>query len=399
MSGADLEYRAMLARAGVSSGAGYDGALLQQMRDKKSSFNSRLSLFNYKSSNTRKIKAALAKAQAGLAQANICCIGDSETQGFIGGTQTDPNNYVNKNMWPAKMREALSSSYGIPAGGVGICPAAMAPAASYSIDNRYSVTGAWTYGSIYLSSSTNGATVTFVTDKPCTAVDVFYFNSSAAFSYTVDGGAVQTPPRDGQVTLAKHTVSGLANAVHTVVITVNAAAVVYIAGICGYSPSGVLVHNLGLFGSAASQWAAQANLYPSPLSSYNTRKKMMDLFAVPDLLIIQLGTNDLVTTGDIPSLVPDIISNLSLIRNFYPNSDCILSLPYEKVLPVQSQYGIFRDAMYELASTLDIPLVDMYERSGGYSVANANGFMGDTVHPNLSAQLDQGRLWAQILSV
>ena len=56
-------------------------------------------------------------------------------------------------------------------------------------------------------------------------------------------------------------------------------------------------------------------------------------------------------------------------------------------------------ALYPLADTLDCPLVNVYQRSGGYTTANTNGLMTSAYYPSTAGHTDWALLAASRIAI
>jgi len=334
-------------------------------------------VFNWKASNTRKLQRSLAKALAGTGASDHLVVGDSTSALYIGGGVNFPA------MWPRKLWQLLNSR-GVPGGGTGWVLTGNDP--SMSRDPRYTSVGTWTDVATcgYLSTTTAGNSLTFTSDVPGTAVSVAFHNTSQNFSVSIDGGAAVPVYPAGTATLGFYTVTGLADTTHVVTINVTSNNPnTTIMGVNVYRTTGLRIHNASISGAVAQGWASWGH----PTRPWITK----NLGITPDVLHIPLGVNDLRAART----VPQVIADLTAIRNYWSAADVILYAEYEPGgLSSGNSWAHFVDELYELAVSLDCPLIDLYHRSGGLTAATANGWMGDTIHPNVVAQAD----WATVVA-
>lgn len=352
----------------------------------KNRYDPARNIYNWKASNTRKLRASLGRAQSGTGLADHAFFGDSETDRYIG----TGNDYLN--MWPRVYRSVLAS-LGIPVGGSGFVRAA---ATSASNDPRWTFTGTWASSNTFASIAASGATATFTSTDPGTTLQFVYYGTSAPFTITVDGAA----PANGSVTvtsgtysagtvtpaggliLIKLTVTGLSNAVHTFVLTTTSASTTYVLGADLYGASGLLVHNFGIYGTTAQLVAASISSgITGAIPSFG------GAISTPDVVHIALGVNDI----SVPRTPAQVAADMTSIANAFPNSDKVIYAQYQPAGTTQAGWEAQVAALYGVADTLDVPLVDLYDRSGGWNTAVSNGLMGDAVHPNAAAQRDWGR--------
>jgi lysophospholipase L1-like esterase len=337
--------------------------------------------------NTKRVARSLAKAMTpGFAGSHLV-IGDSESSLYVGPTPGPAVQYFA--MWPHVLRQTLSAR-GIPLAGTGWVPTTSD--ASLAIDPRYTTSGTWTVGFGGISTTGSGASLTFTSDLPGTAISVAYRTTSGGFTVSIDGGtAVAVTPAGGALDVALYTVTGLSEQTHTVTIT-RTSGTVWIYAVNCYRTSGLQIHNLAQSGTAAHQWAAAASESRSWLSQR--------LGITPDVVHVALGVNDL----NYSRTPAETATNVQTVANLWPNADRILYAQYAPspsaavpTPPSDATWADYVSRLYTLADTLDCPLIDLYQRSGGYAAAAAAGLMGDTIHPNAVAQADWGRLVASTI--
>jgi lysophospholipase L1-like esterase len=335
--------------------------------------------FNWQSSNTRRLQRSLGAALAGTGYSDHLIIGDSTSASYT-GTTTFPS------MWPRIMRAQMTNR-GIPLGGTG-----WVLTTDYTTegpDPRWTHTGTWTNGNNgFQYTTTNGATQTFTSDVPGTAISFAYFNNSGAFTITVDGGSPVTVTPTATNTVAIYTASGLANTTHTITFTTTTTSITSVVAAQCYNPSGLRVHNLAFSGTNATDALWTTNTYNHLIWMITS-----GLLASPDVLHIALGVNDL-NNGHTSSAV---VAALTSIRGFFSSADVILYGQYQPSGTTTANWAAYIQALYQLAVTFNCPLVDLYQRSGGYTNANSLGMMGDGTHPSKAAQADWGLLVTDLL--
>jgi hypothetical protein len=155
----------------------------------------------------------------------------------------------------------------------------------------------------------------------------------------------------------------------------------------------LIVHNFGFGGatahddgSALSNWENDQTVSGM---NWSILGALSNANIVPDVLYVALGIND-ISAGNSAS---QITNALARIRGQYPNSDFVLIIEHDAS---GFDWGPYVSGMYNMADVLDCPLVDMYDRTGGYAVANVNGIMGDVNHVNQSGHCDWGRNLAML---
>lgn len=358
-------------------------------------FDPATSVYNWKSSNTRRHRSGLALAQAGGATSEIC-IGDSLTAGCL---NVYTGQFDRLHAWPMIYRDTLAS-VGVPVNGTGIVRAI-----DYNYaDARVTCTGKWTNNITDAGSGSAGATATFVTDKPGTAVAVLYARSSTtgAFTVSVDGaksgpGFLAVPA--GGSGWARAELTGLAGltAGSRIVVTAASAAMVVLGGFEVYTPgAGLTVHNIAQSGSGATLAAGKGWSTTSDLNQNLAiwSGKFGSVFLqTPSTVHLALGGNDLLNGASDAT----ITAALTKIRNAFPNSDCFLYLEPRPQSATLARWSTYCAAFYALADTLDVPLFDIEDRLGGYTVETTLGLVGDTFgHLSRAGYADWGRSTALV---
>jgi hypothetical protein len=329
-------------------------------------------VYNWGADNTRRLQRSLAKAAAGTGYSDHLILGEGQTYQKTG----------HDNRWPNLLRTNLAAK-GIPVGGTGW----VRTSDGYdSLDSRVTTSGAWTFRQAYYETTANGATMTFTADVAGTAISVAYFNTSAGFTVAVDGGGPVTVTPSGAATVGTYSVTGLADTTHTVVVTTTTSSPVFIIAFQCYRASGIRVHNGAGFGWESISYTG---------TTFATLgQTVASLIPDPDVVHIALGFQDLFSGG---KTVAQITGYLTTIRNKWPDADAVLYASYE--YSGATSWDDYADALYPLADTLDCPLVNVYQRSGGYTTANTNGLMTSAYYPSTAGHTDWALLAASRIAI
>lgn len=352
------------------------------------SFDPRFSVYNLKASNIRKARAGLGRAATG----GICefvALGTSLTAGATAAAA-----FERLNSWPMKMRDELVR-HGVTDGGTGMVRALDGA----TFDSRWTYGGVWNASFLTFTFISAAGTATFTTDKAGNRVTIGYYdanNGTDQFNVVVNGGAPTVVTSGGGAGWKQVTISAAIAATQTVVIT-RTVGTVYLRGISIWnSTGGLLVHNIAQSGSKASgsgldRWQDASGIdrlgvvYAAPTSS----------LSVPDLVIIELGYNDKIAGATDAT----VTAAITTIRNRYPTSDAMLVLTNTGASPATVTWDAFAASLYSLADTLDIPLVDFYNRLGSWATIGTNGLNGDAVvHLKGAAYADEGRALGLLLA-
>jgi hypothetical protein len=359
-------------------------------------------LYNWKSTNTVKIRKAIADTLAGLASTRIIEIGDSTTAGVA-----DVPAGAGAALWnlspPALLSRAIqamlnNSLVGVPQSSFGDMGFT-----DYSYLGTYDtrvVRGAgWVAGALTLggagpanTTTTNAITYTF---PNCDTFDLYYIRNGGfgTFNYNVDGGSNTLINADsgGGNSIAKITIAAGSLGSHTLSIA-RASGTVYLVGVESRNSAiqGVSVWNMGSSGKTSDYFTTTANSWGALTA--------LKGFA-PNLTIINLGINDRRDPNGPVPLATTIANLQTIITGAKISGDVLLLDPAASdatAAPLDRQ-ATMSAALRALAFTNDIPFMSVPERFGLYSVANANGLMSDTLHPNSRLNADRARLLANML--
>ncbi|QAY16082.1 hydrolase [Arthrobacter phage Elesar] len=345
------------------------GTNLDTVAGKYGTYDKRLNVYNFKPAQVFRLRTALAKAAAGAALANVGFVGDSTVAGTNGG------NAPGTTAWPVLFRNMLPGM-GYPSAGSGFVAAYRAASAS---DTR------WTYGAGWggangnsnkVANSTTTNALVFTSVETGTQTHVYYSNAGGPFTVSVDGGSAVTVTPTGASTMGVLTATGLADTTHTITITRTSGTVEIFGVEIRRTTTGVRIYNAGIAGAkvaslANSTWDSVAQTVAGGAASQFTA----------DAIFLCCEINDM--TGGGGSVVDAATYKTQMqtaINNLKVNGASLVLITAN---PVQTgDFTAYTKALYDLADTNDLPLIDMQDRWGSYTTANARGMMGDTVHPS-----------------
>lgn len=369
-------------------------------------------VYNWKASNTRKIKTAMGLGgYFGTTRGSVGVLADSASEAQV-GTSTWNQQFA----WPIVAYNSLVAGGSLNTGGAGgVIPSGyhvpLGSGATNGIDPRVARTGTWlnnTNG--YISSTVDASTLTFplvnagvpTVKVEGTIVDVAYEKQAAGGTFTVsiDGAAAVSVNTAGTAgTYGHYTVTGLADQAHSVVITKTGTASVRILGLSVYRAYGFMVHNLARSGSTAEEWST---LTAGGLHEHRANSMPPNTYTGGGVLggmFISLGANDMFLNGRTAAQVKAYLQNL---RALWSGADVVLvNYPesQEAFNGTLTEWANFNRMYYDLADEWDCPLIDTYAMTGGWTVANGNGIMsGDTRHPNTRHQAALGARVASLLA-
>jgi hypothetical protein len=320
--------------------------------------------------NTARLRRSLAAAVAGTGYSDHLVIGDSHSA--IWNAQYGASSQGT--VWPGVLAARLNSTVGVPSGGTGwVRPA------ENTYDSRISDTGSWSRGGSgggtgsYAFTSSSGATLTFTSDVAGTQVSVAYLDTSGAFTVTIDGGAPVTVTPTGAGTLGTHAVTGLSNATHTVTVTTTTTTTTYIVAFLVSQTSGLRVHNFAIAGGGAGLNAFTGANYGG--SGFAARNLMPD----PDVVHIA----GLFADAFYNRSVADFKADLVTLIGYWPDSDKIIHIGFQGNSGTSgTAYPALAAAAREVADTYGLPVIDVYDSVGGFTAANAAGYMNGNLYPS-----------------
>lgn len=332
-------------------------------------------LYGVEPTHLRKFRGKLAAAAAGTGMCEVACIGDSIVAGQ-GAT-------VHTQSWPVVARKRMVAATGVD-NSTGWCPPYLRNGAAL-VDTRWTIGSGWTQAGTYLHcarANTSGAVLTFTSDSPGTAIDLLYSDNSGPFTVAIDGGsAVTVTPTNGNQ-VSTYTVTGLTGAVHTIVVTTTSTTETFIYGARVRYSKGLSVSNWGYSNSQASNWNTTSWwLLPNYVRATN-----------PDLVLIGLGTNE---AGNAVTPATYSTNMSALIDKFITTANVMLLTP----IPLGStDLAPYRQALYSLAATKGVPVLDLFDRWVNADAADALGMYSDAkIHPSATGYADIGLAVARVL--
>ncbi|WNM67151.1 esterase [Gordonia phage Erutan] len=325
---------------------------------------------------------ALRNARAAAARSRLFTLGfagDSITKGA--GSSSDLSQYYFRS-YSGLLRSMLASQFG----DAGATTFAIDTVFSNGEDPRWSFSGTWVNAAggphnNSLRQGSNGATVTFTADADL--FTIFYKTGPDEGVWTAqvgDAALQRVDANDTTVGYARVTVP-VPNAKRgkwPLVITAPTVGNVSFFGIeASIGTSGVRVSMVGRGGAHASDFVQNA----TAIDSLTTGVDMPGF----DLLGIFFGTN----YQTVASYKTDMTTLIN--RQRARGGDVLIIAPYDNAISgVAEPISDFVAACYELATTLDAPLLDLRKRWGTYAQANAapQKFYSDDRHPSPAGTAD-----------
>lgn len=345
------------------------------------------STFNLNAQTMVKIRTALSFANSNLVPMLI--VGNSTSSGYqVTGPETPDT------AWPGILRNSLIA-LGVQDGGVNM------PTADLTHPPQWTYDAHWTQVGPLIFSNLAGAVATYLSTNKGTRVTLFYSDQSVNFGFTIDGGANNPVVPGGTQTIKSVTVTGLANAVHSVAITASAANMFPISCMVG-NPNGLVLCHFAMSGSGvvngyanapgtAGNWAStvvnslgwmrQQQIFNALTGARpeGTYKGGIGLFCV--------GANDIANGQTIAALV----QGYETVMAASPPMAWGIVQEYRSPLYSNAVQATIRTAMQAFAIKHGIPIFDWDMRLGGYDAMLAAGLLqSDAAHPTASDAFDLG---------
>ena len=231
----------------------------------------------------------------------------------------------------------------------------------------------------------------------CTDIDIMIWKDSATNtgvpSYAVDGGTVITPaqPTAGNDYFPWITISGLANTVHTIVLSGPASGYVYLSGIRPRTGSalGVEVNRLGIAGAVLNDLSAPNG---SALNKERVRRSVI-MGTKADLLIVECDTND----GALPTPASAWKADMQAwIDTATSNGACVLIVgdPRSSVRDASIEDGYAQASQELAAGNTHCSYIRIADWWGTYALGSELGLYnaGSSVHPGRRGHGDVARV-------
>ena len=353
--------------------------------------------------NLRRWQAAVGKVRAGLGRARIVCIGDSKTMGA--GAGTDSSNTYTTNAEPRSKTAHLARQLiaaGIPANrNAWFASSGLAsPAIKTAYDPRLTIGAGWSGGPQTLggvSWATNGTTsISFAAAGNTDTLESFFRLRSAdgQGSITVDASPTVlttlnvSPPSEQP---GKATATATLGA-HTWNVQRTGGGFLNFVGMLAYDSTtpAVDVINGGAFGTVSA--------YHASTNASTINASAMLSVILPDLVIIQLGSNDLNTGVDVATYTANILSIIAAAKAV--GADVVLEVATfgnSGGYGTDAQREAFRQALIGLGASQGCIVVDHAARFVNFANANALGLMRDAIHETEPGYADEAQALASAL--
>lgn len=341
-------------------------------------FDPSLSLYNSGSDKLRAFRAFVARSRKG-GTFKLTTIGDSTTAG-------SGSDYLQS--FPLQLRTMLAAA-GSPIKGTGAVYAGQGVT-----DPRWTSTGTNTsLGAMCQMGA--GATRTFTSDLPGDTAVIKFYRTSGSWNFKVDGAfiaagqvtvvggsytaATGTVTPDGASSMGTVTITGLTPTTHAILCTAVGTLFWVTVKVELSASNGISVSNMGIAASKTSDWTA---------TGFVTDYQMATAEAA-DAFIVALGINDnnSISVATMKTNLTTILTNLLAIGPVI-----LVAQHNNSAFPAASQQA-YVSGIYDVADSLDVPVIDIMHRWQSYFNANSWGLVADAVHPNSKGYND----WASTI--
>jgi len=350
--------------------------------------------------------ACTAKVKINAGNCRVYAVGDSTTYGLYSANVGDTGDLTVAS-YPTRLSQYLNSTL-LPTQRDSFMGAGASQGAGFGNDARIVMGSGWTTvnapstGGLLFGASSTTASLSFT---PVDQVNQFVLwvvtNSGGLGTYAVDAGGTTNFSSGGAAGLSSVTISAGTLGNHTLNLNWLSGGSVYVVGVEASNTAigSVQIINAGIPGAGAGtvsgiSWASATSAW-SPLNAVPIQ--------APDVVLIDLGINN--WTGANSTTVAVYQANMQAIITAYKvTSDVILITPAPSsignvALAIQQTYVT---AMYQLAISNQIPIIDNFGRWGSYERTNVAPFLfyNNVLHPGPNGYSDFAQAIAvQLLSV
>lgn len=303
-------------------------------------------------------RALIGAALAGTGLCKVGVLGDSTSAG-VGSANSREQS------WPAFLATLLNAR-GLTKSGTGPLNWSQFPLSTALGLGGGSISNS---GSDQYTTLANSGAAPLTATGRGTVFELLYANNNTnPFTYTIDGAAPVTVTPANTNSIAKLTVTGLSDAQHTVSIAQTGGGFgIYWSAEFRY-PTGLVVGNLSQNGKSSTDWASTTNWY----DMLNWAKAW-----APNILVLPLGINDWI----LGTSTAQYQANLGKIIDQISPATAVLVVPIPSNPAHASGFRTDYDAaVYALAATRDLAVVDLTQRMHSWAAGSALGLYSDDLH-------------------
>lgn len=325
-------------------------------------------------------RKCLANVKSGAGRCRVATVGDSTTFGY--GAQAAGSD-AKTLAWPSLLAKYIASGFGVPATYNGFYGNSTTETNNVFDPRITAFTGAWaddpsvqTAGGDFFNNS--GATGNFFY-KPTSPVDTFVvwntrFSGLGTLGLAIDGGSVTNVSQNGATALTNNTVTATLPAIHTLNMTYVSGGAVLVAGIEPYDSKhpGIDITNMGWYGSDTSDWVFSTGNPWDPAATLAT--------FCPDLLLIDLDLNSSTRGESVATFTTNTQTLITGQKTTCGKDIAIVTSSHGTGVYADADVQPYINALYTLAASNNVPIIDNWLRMVSYNFQNTNGWMFDGVH-------------------
>lgn len=339
-------------------------------------YSRRTNAYNVKESQYRRGRAMAGKVKAQTGILRVGHLGDSTVAAAPNATGWKDS--------PLNAYRNFLSADGFAFRGTGMVPCFNNYGASEPRITLYG--GMVSYGA-FSNMLTNNSTLNGVqfdtasTGETGTVIEVWYADNSAPFDVNIDGGTKVRVTPTGTNAIKVYTVTGLSNATHQA-IAWRVSGTMSILGfqLRNANTYGVETYKAGISGAKTDSLASTAWSDVVQTMSHKTNGW------AADLVFITCSTND----AGVGTSAATFKANLQTAINTLKTNGTEIVLTTGNVHQT-TDFTVYTKALYELADSNDLTLIDTQARWGTWASANGLGQMTDASHPSPAGYWDLGR--------
>ena len=336
--------------------------------------------YNLKPSSLKNWRAALATSLAGGTRAKIAFTGDSTTMGAGAGSagltwQTGAfNRSVSAFLADLFDRAGIQTAHDGQVYTNGVPMTGLAGVTDYNPKITFENTGWALQGRMFQNSSTTDK-IAYTPAKASDSILVGYHarpSGGGAFviydNGTISGASVDTTSGTEAILTATRSRTASINPWQVARVSGASVGIPFMEAYHSTNTK-ISILNGAVYGSASGTWMENS----TPL----LRQNMWDAWQ-PNLIFLNIGINDKNTNVPVETFKANVRAIVAKYKSL--NSDVVLVRHH----PFNSNYpsvdGVYAQAYYDLASDLDLPLIDLSARFSSLASAQATDYYNDFIH-------------------
>jgi len=224
-------------------------------------------------------------------------------------------------------------------------------------------------------SSTAASTLTIASSSTTYNICRIHYRVQAGggtFSWNMDGGGATNVSTSGTEGTGVVTISGLSNTTHSLVITVVSGTVELYGMVAEVNEVGVRIYKAGRDASTAANWATN-------VVSNNWKQALTDI--APDLVVVQLGSNDVFFGNTTASYNTNLRTIVGAIKTTLGDTvDVLLIACADHGAETTDNNGEFRDITRQVAYDSSCTYLSLFDIHKDAATNITDGVYSDNVH-------------------